>query len=161
MGQTEHAKVAPVQGEHDLNPLTVCQVYQRCIGKLYPQGLILGEGRGNAGEIRLAQRNKLKGAAMERGQEFPDRLGVCTQEPCRLGNHGPTSQQRAPDAMKLLDTRFVVLVGFQQDGHDRACINQDLAGQEPPNPSKYFAFVLRSRTVPFTAPINPAFFACS
>jgi len=72
-----------------------------------------GEDRGNAGEIRLAQGNKLKGAAMESGQEFPDRVRVCTQKPRRLGNHGPTSQQRTPDEMKLLDTRFMVLVGFQ------------------------------------------------
>src|ERR1035438_9097593 len=63
--------------------------------------------------------------------------------------------------MKLLDARFMVFVGFQQYGHDRAGIYQHLAGQEPPNPSKYFGFVLRSRIVPFTAPINPAFFACS
>src|SRR5947207_5489444 len=55
----------------------------------------------------------------------------------------------------------MVLVGFQQDRHDRAGIYQYLADQEPPNPSKYFALVLRSRSVPFTAPINPAFFAVS
>src|ERR1700737_1023848 len=63
--------------------------------------------------------------------------------------------------MKPLDTRFVVRVGFHEDGHDRAGIYQYLAAQEPPNPSKYFGFVLRSRVVPFTAPISPAFFACS
>jgi hypothetical protein len=109
----------------------------------------------------VSPRGTNKGAAVERGQEFPDRLRVCTQEPCRLGNHGPTSQQRTPDVVKLLDTRFMVFVGFQEDGHHRARIHQHLAGQEPPNPSKYFGFVLRSRIVPFTAPINPAFFACS
>ena len=49
--------------------------------------------------------------------------------------------------MKLFDTRFVVFVGFQQCGHDRAGIYQQLGGQEPPNPSKYFGFVLRSRDV--------------
>jgi hypothetical protein len=161
VGQTEYAKVAPVKGEHHVNPFTVCQVYQRCIGKLYPQAFILGEDRGNPREIRLAQSDKLKGAAMERGQEFPNRQGVCTQEPCRFGNHGPTSQQRPAHPPKLLDTRFMVFVGFQQDGHDRPGIHQNLAGQESPNPSKYFGFVLRSRAVPFTAPINPAFFASS
>src|ERR1035437_3867602 len=88
VGQTEYAKVAPVKGEHHVNPFTVCQVYQRCIGKLYPQAFILGEDRGNPSEIRLAQSDKLKGAAMERGQEFPNRQGVCTQKPCRFGNHG-------------------------------------------------------------------------
>src|ERR1035438_4386916 len=98
---------------------------------------------------------------MERGQQFPDRLRIRTQEPCRLGNHGPTSEQWTPDVMKALDTRCMVLVGFQQDGHNRAGIYQYLPGQEPPNPSKYFGFVLRSRVVPFTAPINPDFFACS
>jgi len=35
MGQAEYAKVTPVQGEDRLNPFTVCQVHQRCIGKLY------------------------------------------------------------------------------------------------------------------------------
>src|ERR1017187_10262482 len=98
---------------------------------------------------------------MERGQEFPDRLGIRTQEPCRLGNHGPTSEQRTPDVMKALDTRFMMLIGFQQDGHNRAGIHQYPSGQELPNPSKYFGVVLRSRIVPFTAPINPDFFACS
>ena len=73
VGQTEYAKVAPVKGEHHVNPFTVCQVYQRCIGKLYPQAFILGEDRGNPREIRLAQSDKLKGAAVERGQEFPNR----------------------------------------------------------------------------------------
>lgn len=66
VGQTEYAKVTPVQGEHSFNPFTVCQVHQRCIGELYSQPCILGEDRGNAGKIRLAQRNELKGAALER-----------------------------------------------------------------------------------------------
>src|SRR5437879_13269554 len=63
--------------------------------------------------------------------------------------------------MKLLDAYSVVFVGFQQYGYDRAGIYEHLAGQEPPNPSKYFGFVLRSRIVPFTAPINPALLARS
>jgi len=50
---------------------------QGCVGKLYPQALILGEDRGNAREIRLAQGSELKGAAIERGQELPDRVRVC------------------------------------------------------------------------------------
>ena len=124
VGQPEHVKVTPVQGEHDFNPFAVCQVDQRCIGKLYAQALILGEDRGNAGEIRLAQGKKRKGAAIERGQEFPDRVRVLTQKPRCLGNHGPTSEQRTPEVMKLLDTRFMVLVGFRQDGHDRTGIYQ-------------------------------------
>ena len=49
---------------------------QRCIGELYSQALIPGEDGGNAGDIRLAQRNNLKGAAMERGQELPEGLWV-------------------------------------------------------------------------------------
>jgi len=57
--------------------------------------------------------------------------------------------------------RLVVLVGLEKDRHDRAGIHQHLAGQEPPNPSKYSGSVLRPRIVPFTARINPAFFACS
>src|SRR5271169_5376758 len=123
--------------------------------------MILGEDRGNAGKIRLVQGNKLKGAAMERGQESPDRLGIRTQKPCRLGNHGPTSEQRTPDLMKALDTRFMVFIGFRQDGHNRPGIDQYLSVQEPPNPSKYFGFVLRSRGVSFTAPTKPDSFACS
>jgi hypothetical protein len=72
---------------------------------------------------------------MERGQEFPDRLAVCTQEPCRLGHYK------------------IATIGPVSTG--------TWAGQELPNPSKYFGFVLRSGIVPFTAPINPASFACS
>ncbi len=102
-----------------------------------------------------------KGRPWKDDRSFRIACGFCTQEPCSLGNHGPTSQQRTPDVMKLLDTRSVVFVGFQQYGHNRAGIYKHLAGQEPPNPSKYFGFVLRSRIVPFTTPINPAFFACS
>jgi hypothetical protein len=59
-------------------------------------------------------------AAMERGQEFPDRVRVLAQKPRRLGDHGPTSQQRTSDETKLLDTRCMVLVGFQQDCGTRA-----------------------------------------
>lgn len=65
VGQTEYAKVTPVQGEHQLNPFTVCQVQQRCIGKPYSQAFILREDRAYGGKIRLAQGNKLKGAAVE------------------------------------------------------------------------------------------------
>ena len=60
---------------------------------------------------------------------------------------------------ELLDTRLVVLVGIQQHGYDRAGVDENLAGQEPPNPAKCRGFVLRSRTFPLAAPINPAFFA--
>ena len=74
MGQTEHAKVTPVQREYDFNPVTVW--HQRCIGKLYAQALVLGENGGDAGKIRLAQRDKLEGPAMERGQEFPSPVGM-------------------------------------------------------------------------------------
>lgn len=159
--QTEHPKISPVQREDRLDPFAVCQVHQRCIGQLYPQAGVLGQNRGNGRKIRLVQRQKLKGPATERCQESPDGLGICTQEPCRLGNHGPARQQRTSDAPKLLDACIVVFIGLQQDCYDRAGIDKQPGGQEPPNPSKYFGFVLRSRTFPFAAPINPALFACS
>lgn len=90
VSQAEYAKVAPVQGEDRLDPFTVCQVRQRCVGKLYSQAFILGKDRGNTGQVRLSQRNEFKRAAIERGQKFSDCLGVCAQEPCRLGDHQPT-----------------------------------------------------------------------
>src|SRR6202035_4159153 len=58
--QTEHTKVAPVQSEHGLNSLPICQMYQARVGKLYPQALILSENRGDSGKVRFFQRNKLK-----------------------------------------------------------------------------------------------------
>ena len=73
MGQAEHAEVAPVQGEHGLNPFPVRQMQQRGVGNPYPQCLILGQNGGDGGEIRLAQRKKLKGAAMKRGQPSNER----------------------------------------------------------------------------------------
>ena len=57
--------------------ISILRGLQGCVGKLYPQALILGEDRGNAREIRLAQGSELKGAAIERGQELPDRVRVC------------------------------------------------------------------------------------
>jgi len=128
VGQAQHAKVSPVQGEHDFDRLPVCQVHQRRIGKLYTQALVFDQNRGDAGQIRLAQRNQLKGPATERGQESSDRQRVRPQKPGRFGNHGPTSQKRTPDAMKLRHTSFVMLVGFRQDGHNRARIYQYAGG---------------------------------
>ena len=160
VGQTEHVEVTPIEGEHRFYPFAIRQMHKRCIRKLYSQAPILGNNRGNAGKIRLSQRSKPEGPAMEGCQERQDRLRVCTQEPCRLGNHWPTSQQRGGDVVQLLDTSFMVLIGFQQYGYDWARIDENPARQEP-NPSKYFGLVLRSRTLALTAPINPAFFACS
>src|ERR1017187_7986011 len=75
-GQTEHTKVTPVHGEHDLNSFPVCQMHQRSIGDLYSQVLILSENRCNPREIRLVQRSQLEGPAVETGQEPFDRQGV-------------------------------------------------------------------------------------
>ena len=60
VSQTEHAKIAPIQSEDRLDPITVRQMHQRCIGKLYAQAWILGEDCGDAREIRLAKSNQLK-----------------------------------------------------------------------------------------------------
>jgi hypothetical protein len=62
---------------------------------------------------------------------------------------------------KLLDARFVMFVGFRQDGHDCTGVYQYRTDHELPNPSKCFGLVLRSRLAPRAAPINPAFLACS
>ena len=86
-------------------------------------------------------------------------VGKLYSQPFILGE-----DRRDPRKVRLALTnqlKGAAMVGFQQDGHDRAGVYQDLAGEEPPNPSEYFGFVLRSRAVPFTAPINPAFFARS
>ena len=63
-GQAEHAKIAPIQREHQVNAFTVCKVRERCIGKLDSQAFIFAEDQGNARKIRRAQRNKLKGLAV-------------------------------------------------------------------------------------------------
>ena len=55
VGQTQYAKVAPVQGEHGLNLFPVSQVHQRRVGKLNSQTLVLSENCGNFREIRLAE----------------------------------------------------------------------------------------------------------
>src|ERR1039458_3136302 len=125
MRQTENAKVAPVQREHYFDSFAICKMHQRGIRKLYSQSVILGENPGNERNIGLAQRNKPKRAAMERGQEFPDRLRVCAQQPCRLGNHRPASPERASDVTKLLDTRFVVFVRFQQDRSEERRVGKE------------------------------------
>src|ERR1039458_3135553 len=99
--------------------------------------------------------------SVETGQEPFDRQGVRPQKPGRFRDHGPTSQQRTPDAPQLLDARCMVFVGFRQYGYNRAGIYQYGTIQEPPNPSKCPGLVLRSRLAPFTVPISPAFSACS
>src|SRR5258708_6764024 len=64
--QAEHTKVASVQSENGFNPLSICQMYQRCIGELYPQALILSENRADSGKVCLVQRKKLKRSTLER-----------------------------------------------------------------------------------------------
>jgi hypothetical protein len=61
----EHTKIAPVQSEHGFNPLPIRQMYQGRIGELYPQAPILSENRGDAGQVGLMKRKKLKGLAVK------------------------------------------------------------------------------------------------
>jgi hypothetical protein len=112
VGEAEDAEITPIQSEYGFDAFTVCKVHQRCIGKLEAQRFVPGENCGNAGEIGFAHRHKLKCAAMERGQELPYGLGVRMQKPCRLGDHRPTSQDRRSQVTELLDTDFMVFVGF-------------------------------------------------
>lgn len=156
MRQTKRTKVPPVQREDSVDPFAVGQMQQRRIGELKSQAPVYGQYRGNRGKIPLGQGEYLKGATAEGRKEFQDRAVVFTQEPRRLGDDGPAGQQRSFRMAKLLDADLVVLVGLEQNGDDGSGIDQQFAGEELPNPSKYFGLVLRSRTFPFTAPINPA-----
>ena len=124
MRQTEHTKVSAIQTENRLNPLPICQMYQARIGELYPQAPILTENRANSGKVWLVQRKKLKRPALERGHQHPEGRRIFPQKPGRLGEYGPTSQQRSPDPPKLLYALSMVFVGRREDGHDRAGVNQ-------------------------------------
>lgn len=157
MGQAHHTKVAPVESEDRIDSFTICQVQQRCVGKLNLKISVLGENRGNGGQIRFAEREDLKRPAVKRRQQPSHRVGICAQEPSRLCDYWPTSKQRRSNLPELLDARFVVLVGLDQHRYDRTRIDEHSAAQDP-NPSKCFGFVLRSRTFAFTMPISPAFF---
>ena len=64
--QTEHTKVAPIEGENCFDPFTIRQVYQGRIGKLYAQIVVPGKNRRNAGEICRVEGNKFKRSSAER-----------------------------------------------------------------------------------------------
>lgn len=158
VGQTEHAKNTPVQSEHILNAFAVRQVRERGADELYAQAPILRKHGSNAGKIGLAQRNNLERTAVERGQKFLERLWIGPQKPRRLGNHRPTGQEWSSDVAKLLDTGFMMLVGFDQNGNDRAGIDQNLTSQASPKPSKCRGFVLKSRMVALDWPNQSGLF---
>ena len=66
MRSTEHTKITPVQSENGFNPFAIRQVHKARVGELYLQLLIAGENCGNAREISLVERSKLKEPSTER-----------------------------------------------------------------------------------------------
>ena len=121
--QTEHTEVAPVQREHRFNALPICQMHQACVGDLYPQPPILCEDGCDSGEVGLIQRKKLKGLAVERGQQHPEGRWVCPQKPGRFGDHRPTCEQRPLDTPKLFYARSMVFVRRGKDRYNRAGVD--------------------------------------
>ena len=122
-GKTQHTKVAPVQREHRFNALTICQMHQTRIGELDPQPPVLCEDRCDSGEVRLVQREKLKGLTVERRKQHPEGRWVCPQKPGRLGYDRPASQQRALNTPQLFYARCMVCVGRGKDGYNRTSVD--------------------------------------
>src|ERR1019366_2495069 len=117
-----------------------------------------GRYRSDIGGI---ERRKFKESGFESGHQLGNRYWMAAQQPRYFRQHRPAGQQRRPQFAELGHAPNVVFVGFPEDRHDRAGVQQHPLRQDSPNPSKCRGFVLRSRLPPLTAPISPAFNARS
>jgi hypothetical protein len=88
-------------------------MHNRRIGKLDAKVAISGENVSDSRQIRRIQRNQLEWLAIERRQERRDRSWMLPQQPRDLRYDRPAGEERTPDALKLLDTRLMVCVGFR------------------------------------------------
>lgn len=95
-------------------------------------------------------------------EKFRDPKRQTSQKPCGFRQHGPGSQQRVPQAARLVNAALVLEVVGPQDG-DELGQRRRVCDQEArvPKPSMYFGFVLRSGGPPGTQPIRPSRTAAS